>query len=110
MASKEELITYINAKQRETKTLTKNKLKNTKEHRLKYYKIKKHVDKFLTEEEYYHRFIVMPGLRGVGKRTIIYQLYNYLKNEKKIKKITINNLKPARTKTNNNQAEKGQIN
>ncbi len=84
MTSKEELITYINAKQRETKTLTRNKLKNTKKHRLKYYKIKKHMDKFLSEEEYYHRFIVMPGLRGVGKTTILYQLYNYLKNEKNI--------------------------
>ena len=28
----------------------------------------------------------MPGLRGVGKTTIIYQLFSYLLNEKQIPK------------------------
>lgn len=32
----------------------------------------------MEEESYSKRFIVMPGLRGVGKSTILYQLYSYL--------------------------------
>ena len=30
------------------------------------------------------RYIVLPGLRGVGKTTILYQIYDYLLNDKKI--------------------------
>ncbi|KZX12294.1 AAA family ATPase [Methanobrevibacter oralis] len=31
-----------------------------------------------------NRFIVLPGLRGVGKTTILYQLYDYLIKEHNI--------------------------
>lgn len=43
-----------------------------------YYQLKKHIDTFL-EKESDNRFFIMPGLRGVGKTTIMYQLFNYKK-------------------------------
>lgn len=49
-----------------------------------FFKLKKHVDKFLTGNEE-NRFIIMPGLRGVGKTTLLFQLYYYLINDKGIK-------------------------
>ena len=42
-----------------------------------YYQLKEHIDTFL-EKESDDRFFIMPGLRGVGKTTIIYQLFSYL--------------------------------
>ena len=45
--------------------------------------MKEYVDKFLNEINT-DKFFVMPGLRGVGKTTILYQLYDYLLNTKKI--------------------------
>lgn len=50
-----------------------------------YYQLKEHIDTFL-EKESDDRFFIMPGLRGVGKTTIIYQLFSYLLNEKQIPK------------------------
>ncbi len=44
---------------------------------------KESVDKFI-EKPNQNKFFVVPGLRGVGKSTIIYQLYEYLINTKKI--------------------------
>ena len=49
--------------------------------RLKYNEIQQYIDKFIEGNKSY-RFNVMPGLRGVGKTTILYQIYNYLLNEK----------------------------
>lgn len=80
MFDKEELAYYIRAKQREITHLSKRSLLfNEKKfnHRVDYYRIKSHLDQFM-EKEYYNRFIVMPGLRGVGKTTILYQIYQYL--------------------------------
>ena len=82
MPSNEELLDYIYAKQLEIENLTKYKLKNITSKRFKYENIKRHVDLFINEKyEYYPRLIVMPGLRGIGKTTILYQLYDYLVNE-----------------------------
>lgn len=91
MISEEDLINYIYAKQREIKILSTNKLKwenRIFNHRIEYYRIKNHVDKFL-KEDYYNRFIIMPGLRGVGKTTILYQLYKYLTKEKAVDNLNI---------------------
>ena len=43
----------------------------------------KYVDKFLDGENL-NRFLVLPGLRDVGKTTILYQVYEYLLMEKNI--------------------------
>jgi len=49
-----------------------------------YYKIKRYLDDFLADKNVENRFIVMPGLRGVGKTTILFQLYDYLLSGKNI--------------------------
>ena len=79
MPTKEELIDYIHAKQRETRILSKNHLEDVLSERLKFNEIKRHADNFLKAEgEYYNRFLMMSGLRRVGKTTLLYQLYDYL--------------------------------
>ncbi len=46
-----------------------------------YYKLRERIDDFLNLESE-ERFIVLPGLRGVGKTTLLYQAYEYLTKEK----------------------------
>lgn len=61
--------------------LTKNGKKfNT---RVEVDKIKKYIDDFIEGYDI-QRYIVLPGIRGVGKTTILYQIYDYLLNEKEI--------------------------
>lgn len=80
MELEEELMQYISVKQRimpkivDTKLFSNNKKLN---HRIDYFRIKEYIDKFLNGDDL-SRFIVMPGLRGVGKTTILLQLYEYL--------------------------------
>ena len=52
-------------------------------HRTDFYIVKEHIDDFLKGENI-NRYLVLPGLRGVGKTTILYQIYEYLLKEKKI--------------------------
>ena len=47
-----------------------------------YFRLKKKIDNFLGGSE--ERLVIMPGLRGVGKTTLLFQLYNYLTKEKRI--------------------------
>lgn len=85
MTKKEDIIKYIHAKHRETRILSEKHTKGIKNKRIQYSSLKKHIDNFLeTKNEYYKRCIRMPGLRGVGKTTILYQLYEYLTKEKNI--------------------------
>ncbi|MCL2688138.1 MAG: AAA family ATPase, partial [Methanobrevibacter sp.] len=81
MVFEDELANYINSKQvKISQSLGKpQKFKYKQE----YYKVKKYLDDFLDGKEG-HRVIVMPGLRGVGKTTILNQLCNYLLTEKNI--------------------------
>ncbi|RLC37239.1 ATP-binding protein [candidate division Kazan bacterium] len=48
-----------------------------------YFRLKKRIDDFLKGSE--ERLVIIPGLRGVGKTTILFQLYNYLIKDKGIK-------------------------
>ncbi|MDR2624588.1 MAG: AAA family ATPase [Methanobrevibacter sp.] len=82
MFFEDDLVGYIDFKQSEMKSSFED-VKNFN-HRSEYYKIKRYLDDFLNDEIIENRFIVMPGLRGVGKSTILFQLYNYLKDEKGI--------------------------
>ncbi|MDR0912817.1 MAG: AAA family ATPase [Methanobrevibacter sp.] len=50
-----------------------------------YYELRGHIDDFLNGYVE-NRFITLAGLRGVGKTTILFQIYNYLINDKKIPK------------------------
>jgi len=47
-----------------------------------YFRLKKMINNFLKGSE--ERLVIMPGLRGVGKTTLLFQLYNYLTKEKRI--------------------------
>lgn len=51
--------------------------------RQEYYNLIKYIDEFL-EGKNTNRYFVLPGIRGVGKSTIIFQIYDYLLNEKNI--------------------------
>lgn len=81
------LIRYVYAKLSEAPELAK-KLTEINGQELKYrrvyFRIKKHVTDFLMGEKpgnIENRFLVMPGLRGVGKTTLLFQIYNYLRKE-----------------------------
>ena len=50
--------------------------------------IKGYIDTFL-DERTPNRFFIMPGLRGVGKSTILYQLYDYLLKDKNVSRKNI---------------------
>lgn len=52
-------------------------------YRTDFYTIKEHINDFLNGDNI-NRYIVLPGLRGTGKTTILYQTYEYLLNDKKI--------------------------
>jgi predicted AAA+ superfamily ATPase len=81
MNSNIRLLENINYQQKKTALkLTKIKKFN---YRIEYFNIKKHLDNFIKETPK-ERFLVLPGLRGLGKTTILYQHYNYLVNEKNI--------------------------
>lgn len=80
------LIDYINNEINTVPFSLNDKLKIRNEKfrcREEFYEIKNYVDDFL-EGNYTNRYIVLPGLRGLGKTTIIYQLYQYLLREKEI--------------------------
>lgn len=62
------------------KISNKNKKFNTKE---EFSKLKNMIDNFL-EDKTKERYFVLPGLRGVGKTTILLQCYEYLLKEKDI--------------------------
>ncbi len=69
-----------------TPRLVENKLiKNNRplNHRQDYFYLKDAIDIFLNEDTD-NRFFIMPGIRGVGKTTILYQLFDYLHNQKDI--------------------------
>lgn len=83
---KEQLIKYTLAKVAEAPQLVKNNLEEAGsplKYRRAYFRIKKYVDSFLNGDTN-KRLIILPGLRGVGKTTIVFQIYNYLKEKKKI--------------------------
>ncbi|KZX16447.1 hypothetical protein MBCUT_08330 [Methanobrevibacter cuticularis] len=77
----EELNGYIKSKQREiNKQIAKIEDFNCRD---EYFKVKRYLDEYL-EGALEKRFIVLPGLRGVGKSTIVYQLMDYLINTKNV--------------------------
>jgi hypothetical protein len=47
-------------------------------------RIKNYIDNFLEKNEKINRLIIIPGLRGTGKTTLLYQLYLYLIRKKNI--------------------------
>ncbi|MBU0760367.1 MAG: AAA family ATPase [Nanoarchaeota archaeon] len=89
--NKEQLINYVFGKLAEAPQFVENQLKvkgSYLPHRRVYSRLKMHVDDFLLGEgmggKISNRLIILPGLRGVGKTTLLFQLYKYLKEVKKI--------------------------
>lgn len=88
--NKEQLVSYIFGKLAEAPRLVENQLKvkgSYLPHRRVYSRLKMHVDDFLLGEELgkiTNRLIILPGLRGVGKTTLLFQLYKYLRDVRKI--------------------------
>lgn len=83
---KEQLVKYTLAKLAEAPQLVKNHLESGKgvfRFRRAYFRVKKYADDFLMGDTS-KRLVLLPGLRGVGKTTIVFQIYDYLKNQKKI--------------------------
>ena len=52
-------------------------------YRKDYFDLKESIDIFLQRDSD-DRFYILPGLRGVGKTTILFQLFDYLVNERNI--------------------------
>ena len=80
MGSKEDYLKFILKQIQTTPYLAYNFLKTQDiqyKPRNSFDDLKKYVDDFLNGYDE-NRFIVMPGLRGVGKSTLIFQTYNYL--------------------------------
>jgi predicted AAA+ superfamily ATPase len=84
--STDDLLDYILARLREGPRLAQDQIQRNEKkfrHRSAFFKLKKYVDNFLDNSNE-NRFIIMPGLRGVGKTTLLFQIYDYLTNEKGI--------------------------
>ena len=88
MYEKEEIISdYIKEELSDVPNILNNELSfNGKkfEYRKEFDFIKKYVDNFL-EETTNNRYFALPGLRGVGKTTLLYQTYEYLFKYKNIR-------------------------
>jgi len=88
--NKEQLVSYIFGKLAEAPRLVENHIKVKGKYlpyRSIYSKLKMHLDDFLLGEELgkvINRLIILPGLRGVGKTTLLFQMYKYLKDVKKV--------------------------
>ena len=82
-----ELKAYLLKTIKNTPQLVKNKIsyKNVYYNKRKeFYNIKGYIDNFLEDYDD-DKFFLLPGLRGVGKTTIIFQLINYLLEEYNLK-------------------------
>ena len=80
----EELSNYVYAKLAEAPKLSQDNIRTGDtqfEHRKTYFQIKKYINDFF-EGYVENRFLIMPGLRGIGKTTILFQIYEYLRKEK----------------------------
>lgn len=82
----EKLNNYIYDSLNNSSSLAKNLSNDSNiEFRDMYFKIKEHINDFLGGYKE-NRFLTLAGLRGVGKTTILLQIYNYLRHEKNISK------------------------
>lgn len=82
MVEKSEIIYNYISKQLTKNPIDSREISSSSKYRDSFFRLKNCVDGFI---EYGNdRSIIMPGLRGVGKTTLVYQLYDYLVYEKRI--------------------------
>lgn len=75
----DEIESYIMSRLRNTPELAKSYTSDGKHsYRYIYYRLKKYLKNFLENVDLEHRFIIMYGLRGIGKTTLLFQLYEEL--------------------------------
>ena len=86
---REEILKYIYAKLAQAPFFVKNKI-NTNGKPLPFrqtsIKLQGYAEDFIKEkkEAYENRIIVLPGLRGVGKTTMLLQLYEFLTKKQNV--------------------------
>jgi len=90
MVSESDITKYIYSILQTTPKLSENYIMpygNILPHRSPYVKIKQFIDDFLNSEKGkpVERWLVLPGLRGTGKTTLIFQMYDYLRTETHVK-------------------------
>lgn len=81
-----ELIKFIKNEVTNIPTVLNNELtfKNKKfNHRQDFYEIKRLVDDFIDDDSI-DRYLVLPGLRDVGKSTLLFQIYEYLLKDRDV--------------------------
>ena len=81
------LLNYVLSKLAEAPQIVKSHIEEDGKklkYRRAYFKIKKYASEFLRGKKQGNRLIILPGLRGVGKTTILFQIYDYLASTKKI--------------------------
>lgn len=86
MERQDYIIGYINGQMTDMPAYYNTKLTKSNQkfnHRLEFNQIKENIDKYIDNKSS-NRFFVLPGLRGVGKTTLLFQAYDYLLNEKNI--------------------------
>ncbi|KAA0014787.1 MAG: ATP-binding protein, partial [Thermoplasmata archaeon] len=84
MVDKDILLRYVYAKLNEAPKLSEMYTKvggKTLKYRRVFFRLKKYVDEFLGENKTDNRFVVLPGLRGVGKTTLLFQIYEYIEKK-----------------------------
>ena len=86
---KDEILKYLYAKIAQAQELLKEKINyDSKPFHLRESSIRlqKYAESFIKEKKEANesRIIILPGLRGTGKTTMMLQLYNFLVNEHKI--------------------------
>ena len=83
---------------RRTPEIVKNNISSYK--RREFHEFRQYIDEFL-DNNGEERFFTLHGIRGLGKTTIIFQLYDYLINERKIDKKRVLYLDLNRLKDHN---------
>ncbi|MBN2013917.1 MAG: ATP-binding protein [Candidatus Altiarchaeota archaeon] len=81
------VLNYVIGKLTETPKLVKDGIKREDKplkHRTIYNRLQQHADNYLDGKDTENRLIMMPGLRGTGKTTLLLQLYDHLTKDKKI--------------------------
>ncbi len=86
MENENDLIDVISGWIERGEDLYTNKLSAIDYSRSPYLKIKKAIDNFISPLNPSAQFYIMPGLRGVGKTTLLLEGYRYLEQTKKIPK------------------------
>ena len=84
MVDKDILLRYVYAKLNEAPKLSEMYTKvggKTLKYRRVFFRLKKYVDEFLGGNKTDNRFVVLPGLRGVGKTTLLFQIYEYIEKK-----------------------------